>query len=499
MKKIFIVLLLSLIGSSMNIMGGNITAYLTYASFNVPSQTPYIETYISVIGNSVKFVKNSNGKYQGAIDISVAFSQNGVIKNAQKYTLNSPEIADTAKEFVNFLDQQRYSLESGSYDLEISIADKNNPTVKPFSNKIPVVVNFPADRVMVSDIQLLESFTKSQKPGILTKSGYDLVPYVSTFYPENINVLRFYSEIYNAKKILGDSSKMIVSYFLENYDTKAKLSSFSAFSKQSPNEVNILMSEFNIKDLPSGSYNLVIEVRDRENKIQAEQKCFIQRQAAIAAYNMEDLKTIDVSKTFVSKLTNQDTLSEYIRCLRPVSSSSEVQFAENQLKNKDLKLMQQFFFNFWKSRNALSPEAAWEEYSFEVSKVNKQFGTYGLKGYDTDRGRVYLQYGAPDSREVSNIEPSAYPYELWQYNSLIDKAQIVNSPNNRQTNRRFVFYNPDMVTNKYYLLHSDARGERNNPRWQLDLYKRNTQSTIDEQRAPDHFGGKVNENFMNPK
>jgi GWxTD domain-containing protein len=500
MKKYLIVLIITLTAFSNTLVVANVKAYLTFATFNTPDKGQYIETYLSVIGNSVKFVKNSNGKFQGAVDISISFVFNDQIKNAQKYTLNSPETADTTNGFPNFLDQHRFTLPNGSYTMELSIADKNRGEEKPFKTIVPVTINFTDDKVMLSDIQLLESYTKSTAQNVLTKSGYDMVPYVSTFYPENSSRIKFYSEIYNSKKIMGEGQKMLVSYFLESFETKTKLNDYSAFSKQTANDVNIILAEFNIEALPTGNYNLVIEVKDKDNKIQAEQRCFVQRKNKQAAMSFDDLKSIDVSTTFVTNYKNIDTLAGYIRCLRPISGFSEVQFSENQLKNKDLKMMQQYFYNFWKSRSAIDPQLAWLDYFKEVQKVNKEFGTYGLRGYDTDRGRVYLQYGAPSARTRVDTEPSAYPYEIWQYDALIDKQQDMTNPRNRQSNKKFVFYDPDLVTNNYRLIHSDARGEIYDSRWEMVIHNRDTQShNMDDETVPDHYGGNVDDNFKNPR
>ncbi len=500
MKKLFFsitFILFVVFGASAT---ANLTAYLTYATFNAPVKGPYVETYLSVIGNSVKFVKNGNGKYHGAIDIAVNFVQNGEIKNAQKYTLNSPETDDTTKNHPNFIDQQRYSLPKGAYSMEISIADKYQPTEKPFVTKMDISIDFPNDKVAISDIQLLESFVKSTSPGILTKSGYDLLPYVSTFYPENINKIKFYAEIYNSKKINGDDQKLVFSYFLESNENKIKLTDYSAFSKQTSNDVNVLLSELSIEKLPSGNYNLVIEARDKENKLLAEKKCFIQRKNTQGKLSQEDLKSVDVNNTFVSYYKNLDTLTEYIRCLRPISSASEIQYAENQVKEKKLEQMQQLFYNFWKSRDEKNPQLMWLNYYTEVMKVNNEFGTYGLKGYDTDRGRVYLQYGPPDQRTRSENEPSAFPYEIWEYYTLYNKALSLTYPDNRQSNRKFVFYDSDLVSNKYRLLHSTAKGEIYNSRWELDIHKRDTQSNnLDNEKSPDHFGSHVDDNFNSPR
>jgi len=73
MKKCLIILCLPFVFVVNSLSASNVTAYLTYGIFSAPAKGPYLETYISVIGNSMKFVKNANGKYQGAVDISIAF------------------------------------------------------------------------------------------------------------------------------------------------------------------------------------------------------------------------------------------------------------------------------------------------------------------------------------------------------------------------------------------------------------------------------------------
>lgn len=498
----YIVLLLCLFVTTITIAQNTskLTAYLTYSSFYVPGKTPYIETYLSVIGNSAKFVKNSSGNYQGIINVSIAFTQNGEIKNAKKYTLNSPEAIDTAKGYPNFIDQQRYSLVNGEYIMEVSIADQNNISEKPFSTQIPIKINFTEELVNISDIELLESYTKSTTPNILTKSGYDLVPYVSTFYPDNSTKLKFYAEIYNAKKVLGLNEKMVVSYYIESYEKGVKLSDYSMFAKQTTNDVNILLSEFDISKLPSGNYNLLVEVRDKENKIQALQKLFFQRQNTQGKFSYDDLKSINVQNTFVTSYTNVDTLLDYIRCIRPISSVSEIKYAQNQIKERNVEVMQQFFYNFWHVRDEKNPQLAWLEYYKEVMKVNKEYGTHALKGYDTDRGRVYLQYGPPDQLTKIDREPSSYPYEIWEYYRLYDKSLSVTFPENKQSNKKFIFYNPDLVTNKYTLIHSNAQGETYNYQWQLLLRKRDLPVyNYDMQQTPSTYGNNADEYYRNPR
>lgn len=476
-----------------------VTAYLTYAVFETPGQGPYLETYISVIGSSLKMIKKQNLYYQGEVEIAIQFLQNNEIKSAKRYVLNSPETADTLNQ-PNFIDQQRFQLPNGDYNMEITIQDKNDETQQPFVTKMPVKIDIPVDQVTISDIQLLESYKKSTNTSVITKSGYDLIPYVSTLFPENISKLKFYAEIYHSSKQVGEQQKLVINYFIESAEKGLKDAAYASFLKSLSNEVNVVLTEFNIENLPTGNYNLVIEVRDKENRLLADKRTSFQRLKKEIPLTLERMKTVDVNNSFVKKYTNKDTLEDYIHSLRPISTTSEIQFAENILKEPVLELEQQYFYNFWQSRDNLNPEIAWIDYLKEVMKVNKEFATYGLRGYNTDRGRVYLQYGPPDSRNVVNTDPSAYPYEMWQYNSLVNKALLSSNPSNRQSNKRFVFYNPDLVTNRYQLIHSDARGEIINTRWQLLLNKRRVNSiNYDQEKIDDNFGSGVNDNYINPK
>jgi GWxTD domain-containing protein len=298
--------------------------------------------------------------------------------------------------------------------------------------------------------------------------------------------------MYNTKKMLGDSSKFVINYYIESYETRKQLPKFSRVATQRTNQVNVLLMEFNIADLPSGNYNVVAEVRDRNNSLVADRRVFFQRYNPKAKFDVDDLSGVSVANTFVSKMTDRDSLVDHIRSLRPISSEAEKLFADNQLKTASLELMQQFMFSFWYARDNANPQMAWQKYYLEVLKVNKSFGSAAFKGYDTDRGRVYLQYGPPDQRTVVDNEPNSYPYEIWQYYRIRQQ---------NQTNKKFVFWNEDLAGSDYKLLHSDARGEIYNTSWQMKLQKRTIQSNNMDIEKPGigDFGNHQDENFNNPK
>jgi len=472
MKKIFPVvffLLYALLGH--DIQARNLWAFLSYSTFNSP-EGPYVETYLSVAANSVKFIKKDNGKFQATVNILMTFKQENDIKAFKKYELNSSEIEDTLNTNFQFIDQQRFAIPNGTYDFEIQLADKNKTAqAMPYNQNI--AIDFPADKPSFSGIELVKSYTKATEPTTLSKSGYDLVPYTYTFFPEDESRIIFYSELYNIGKAVGHEQKFLISWYLESFESNVKLNTYSKVKKETSKDVNVLLSEISIENLPSGNYNLVIEARNQQNELVTSKKLFFQRMNPKAQIALADIGSTEIANTFAEKITNADSLKEFINSSYPIANGIEKAFIREIHKKADLKMMQQFFYGFWTSRDEKNPELAWNFYKEQVYKVQVNFGTPVKKGYQTDRGRVYLQYGPPNTRsDQQNMEPSNYPYEIWQYYTL----------NNNQRNRKFVFYSPDMVTSDFQLLHSDATGEIMNPRWKIDLRNR-IYTTIDLQET----------------
>lgn len=465
MKKHMIFIFLILTSGMASVTGGNLWAYLTYATFNSP-EGPYIETYLAVDARSVVFTKLAGGEFQGTVNILMTFKLNNEIKAFKKYELKSPAVSDTSKLNFHFIDQQRFLLPNGTYEFEVQLSDQNQKAdVTPYAQTI--TISYPKDKPSISGIELVKSYTRSENLTEISKSGYDLVPYVYSFYPQTDSKLIFYCELYNIGKQIGEEEKYLLSYFVETLENGQQVKDLARIKKETAKEVTAVLADMNIVNLPTGNYNLVVEARDQQNQVIAFRKLFFQRSNPYARLTLDDLSSGNPANTFVETFTNLDTLREYVSSTYPISSALEKNFLKGNLKTADLAVLQQYFLGFWQRRDSENPQKAWEAYKYMVQVADHNFGTPVKKGYQTDRGRVFLQYGAPNVRAERYNEPSNYPYEIWQYYTLPG-----------QSNRKFVFYSPDMVTSDFFLLHSDAIGEIHNSRWQVDLRSRMYQ-TID--------------------
>ncbi|MBQ8760669.1 MAG: GWxTD domain-containing protein [Bacteroidales bacterium] len=494
MKNILTFCLVCFLATQINAQDKNIDAFISYGTFNIigESNSPYIETYITFDCNSLVYVKNQN-EYEASINLTVLFKQGESIKNYDKYSVTSPKVADTSNVNGFFMDVQRYSLANGEYQMEITIEDANN-TNKPLQVSETIVVDYP-ETICFSSIIALEDYKPSEEASTNSKNGYDIVPMIMPYYPESINRLTFYAEIYNTKKILGENEKYLLNTYLKTFESNTIVNNYFFTKRMNVKDTEVVINTMDISNLPSGNYYLVLEVRDRNNEVIGYNQFFFQRSNSNYEIDNAILATIDPEKVFSGNIDNIDTIREYIRTLEAISSQIEKEYAFNLVKTDDIKTMQQYFYSFWASRNALSPQIEWENYYAQVKRVNASFTAQRMKGYQTDRGIVFLKYGAPDRIVQNHNEPGAYPYEIWHYYTL-----------QNQRNKKFVFMTKDIVTNDFQLIHSDAIGELNNNRWTNEIYSRTYSSYYDYYYkngdgsvSPNTYGDDAEDYYDNPR
>jgi len=455
MRKFAIIIMLitiSLISKS-----SNLSVYYYYSPFYNSEVGTYLETYITVIGNSAVFKKNENGKYQAIVEVTMLFNQEDNVKEYRKYNLKSPEIDDTTN-IPNFIDLQRINLKEGLYNFELKIKDLQIENSKEFVFYDIITMTHNPEVIEFSGIEYLEKYYPTQKVNALSRNGYDMVPYIADYYPSNIKTFSFYLEIYNTLSVIGEEQEFLLQYYIEPVSLKQPHPDFLRTKKQKVSEIIPVMSEFSIEGLETGNYNFVVEIRNKENKIIASKKSFFQRNNLKTQVKWENIDKVMVLQTFVEDIKSHDSLKEYINELYPISDGNELNYAQNAIKTNDLSYMQKYFYSFWKSRNNLYPDKEWKKYKEQVDYVNKLYGSQITKGYESDRGRVYLQYGAPNTIFQKIFDNDLSPYEIWHYYIL-----------GEQRNKHFVFYNPEKLGKDYILLHSDAKGEIYDRNWEKRL------------------------------
>lgn len=468
-----VLVVISLLFSS-TVSSTDLSAYLYMAQFKSPVDGPYIETYLDIVGNTVKFQNNTDGEFQSKLEILFLFKQNNEIKVFEKYILESPIVTDTSLNYPNFTDVQRIAIENGIYNFELKIKDLYD-TTNVFTYKNIVTIDMSADYTF-SDIELIESHKKSTKESIINKNGVDLLPYISSFFPTHIDTLTFYAELYSNAK----TNDFLLQYYIEDIKSKKALNEFTYSNKINLKRVKPIFTSLNIEDLKTGNYNLVLSLRSKENVELCQKIFFFQR------YNdriIETTDTINIKTYSIAELAGISEIAQmedYVKSIFPIMNQKQIYRANNALGSKDIDIIKNFFNSFWGSYSN-DPEGDWAIYKIQLDRVNLSYSSQIKKGYETDRGSIFLRFGPPNDINRSEHEPSTYPYEIWHYYKI-----------GTETNKKFIFYNPELVGADYHILHSDVRGEKYNPNWQLDLTKRNSS---DPNKLQDQYGNRSNQNY----
>jgi GWxTD domain-containing protein len=427
-----------------------VRVFIDHQTFYNSETGPYLEVVFSFEGKSMKTVKNPDGQYIAQANCNLIISQGNKVFQFAKFKASStPSILSNASDFMSV---ERFPLDDGNYQLEIEISDANDSLKEPLKYTQPIAISHLSDGCFFSDIAFLSAFTNTIQENAFSKAGYDLIPYVSNYYSTKLNGLIFYTELYNSRKLLGKKISFAYSFCITDA-LQNELPNSKRIIRAEAEEVLPIIQTLDISNLTSGDYKVKLEMLDREGKVVCTQfRDFTRNKILENTYTPPS--SLDISNTFVARYTNSDSLYAHIQSCLPIAESVERNTIDNILRNVDLRTRQSFMYTFWYRRNSTNPEKAWNDYFQEVRAVQKEFGTKIKAGWQTDRGRVYLQYGKPSTRIIRNNNPDYWPFEIWHYYAT----------NTGLRDRRFLFYNTSLNYDME-LLHSDIPNEIRNYDW----------------------------------
>jgi GWxTD domain-containing protein len=470
-------------------------AVFNHKIFYVPEKGPVIETYFDIYGKSITLLQlaEEEDAFQGEVELTVIFKVGDQIVTYDKKSLRSPIMSQG--NIVDFIDVQRFAVPPGDYTVEIELKDLNAPAEES-TTQAEVAITIPEvpEGSFFSDIELISALKPTDEPGPLSKSGYDLLPMVSdSIVKPAMSELVVYTELYGTNKEFQDEEMFLITAYLKDIEKGEAVESTRKYLRKPASQVVPVLTKIPLDEISQGAYQIVIEARTRENELFAKAEHSIQREKQESVDVLSMLEDENIDATWVSKFETKASIYDYVHSLRPIATGQEKAMLSNsfrEFESSELIYLRRFMYAFWESRNPGDGESEWLKYKAQVDFVNEEFGTINKEGFETDRGRVYLQYGPPNDLTDRANEPSSYPYQIWRYYKT-----------GQFNNVRFVFYDPTLMAVDYELLHSEGvRGEIVNPQWKLLLEQRNTpMNNVDAEEGRQHFGGRVDDFFENPR
>ena len=424
----------------------------------------YVEMHYFFAASTIGWKTVDDSLMNASAKVQITFSRGEVVMKYDKYIVQSPNFNSAA----DFRDVQRYSLEPGKYTLSIKIEDESR-TGNAVSFNTSIMISPPTE-VDISDIVLLSDRRPSKTDTPFDKYGFYMEAMPFNFLTSNSAGFDIYAEVYHADQLANENYSLRLQFetILEDGSTKP----YQGIMKQRkamPKDVVFL--EIDAKYMPSGDYNVVLEVRDNSGEVVASKSVGFHRDNP----RLKKTTTIaDLSKgkgDFIEKLSPKE-LDYYLTALQPTLDSRALSALQAYFKSHNTDGKKQFLYSHFVKQDPIHPEDSFYAFATLARKVDKMFYSAFGAGFETDRGQIFMRYGLPNDQIKVEDEQFALPYEIWVYEDLPAK-KVGSGP------IKFLFYNRDQSGENFILLHSNARGERLNPRWKRELFRNDSMPGFD--------------------
>jgi len=446
MKKMFLQLLILLTAVNISISKEFRFDY-DYCAFRNDDKRIFLEFYYSFYQNQLVFLKTNEGfEADGGLTIDI-FDKNTnrtIVQRAYKVPV---VVFDTTGYNRNntLTGQINILLDSGQYVFDITAMDFNNPEdTARFQDKVNLS-RFSDSLLCISGIQLSSKVEKSaDTKSVFFKNTLEIQPNPLRLFGNNISKLYYYFELYNIRKENISADYSIVSTITDLNDNVLKSNSIKC---KITNDSKVEYGSFEIGDLKTNSYRLVIEIlNNKDSSIIKNNKKFIifntDTNAMLNQPASDDYLLSEYAKYSGQQLDEEFSLAIYL--------ASDVERNQYELLSK-LESKRKFMFLFWKDKNITK-----NVYLERIKYANKNYRSDFSPGWKTDRGRVFCTYGKPDHMDRYPYESDQRAYEIWYYDSI-------------QGGIMFVFADLTQASGNYGLIHSTAINEFRDDNWKDKL------------------------------
>lgn len=463
-----------------------IEAFVQPVIFYTPSYQPFAEIRIFVSNNGFTKILSEDSTYIYRAVITLVLRRGETILNAERIVLSSP----SGKVPGPLIHQLRWPIDGGSCELETKIEDEQNN-----NNELTLINKLDPHKpevLFLSDIQLSTlAKTSSDTNQILYKNGFYSEPLVYNHYNKGQNILYAYFESYTSQ--LSDEA-LFIKFKLSRKDSTGNfVVKQEWFKKRDPQQVDPYLLKHDISSMITGAYKLTVQILNNKSNILCERSVEFTRDNPFWDKIDEWARTKKEDKLFFDTLS-EDSVDYSIRSMYPIISSLDASVINGLFRQKKMEEKRIFLFAYWSEISESLRQDARSVYKTHMQlarKLDKMFYSGFGYGFETDRGVIYLKYGNPDEIISEDKDNGAFPYEIWKYNKIEKTGQ---------TNVKFLFYNPDLAGSDFRLLHSTAHGERQNKRWEVELYKNaaseaKSNNPIDEVEMQPNFNRRAKEYF----
>ena len=428
------------------------------AQYQDSKHNSYLEIYYSIPEAAMKYIPDETGKYQCRIVVDLEIHLNESLWTNKLWKIEK-SIDDTSEvlEGSQLVDVLRYYIEeAGTYEISMHVKDMNQPAQIDSVRTVFEALEFSKEKVEISDIELateIKKLTPDDATNNLTKNGYTILPSPTGIFGEGSLTMYYYFEAYNLMAHISDERYKTLRIIKDSYGNVVKGLGSAYRRKKRIYDSSIELGMMNVSTLPTGKYTLIYGIADdSESVLVSKEKDFFVYNPAVSV--VESVENKSYGK--LERLNEKELDDEFRRTVYLTTKEERKIF--EALENVDGK--RKFLYSVWakpRVEYAISGPPFREEYLARARFADETYKSVFDPGWRSDRGRVFILYGAPSYVERFPSTPESLPYQTWTYDHLKGQARII-----------FVFVDRAGF-NKYELIHSNLRGERRDTNWQQTI------------------------------
>lgn len=423
---------------------------LDHAAFRYDQDRIQLELYATVVRDFLGFVEDETER--GGFDAKYEMTFQVRTVNDSLLIESSWDRISWAADSMSMGSGQRvpelirYILYPGTYRIAARVDDltRNRFYSEEYAIELkPVEV----ENLTISDVILASRIERAQGDvAEFDHNGLLVLPNAERVFGDSNPQLFFYAELYNLAGT-GNSTYTTGGRVLDANGNEMR--TLRERTRQVPGAFLVEVDAFSVATLRSGSYVLELQVIDNSTADTARttRNFWVYRKGESYSTKL----AMGYPGFDVAAMTDEE-VNEELAWIRPIITD-RARAQIQQLINPDAR--RRYLANFWASNDPDSSTVINEfrdEYLARLKFVNDRYGSFNRDGFETDRGRVYLMFGAPDIIDDNPYNSQVQrAYQIWYYDSIEGGVQ-------------YVFVDRTNLGD-FVQVHSTKRGEVNNPNW----------------------------------
>ncbi len=337
----------------------------------------------------------------------------------------------------------RFAARPGRYAVAVTVTDSASGRIARAATDVEAYGHAPggSDLLLANDLRLAAPGDTSARSGEVRFGSLFVSTSGEPVLTPQASKLAYYFELYPARAESASVAARVVT------ESGTQVVAIAPSAVSMPAEGGFTNGVVDLAGLPPGKYRLEVTATGPDSQV-----------TRSAPFGMTGFESVASAAAIMEAAAWPAALSEaeldeaYAPLMYLMTASEQGQYSSLSVEGKRSWLRQ-----FWGRRDpspGTNRNEERERFYAAITEANRRYregGASAIPGWNTDRGRIFIKYGAPDEVYTRRVQQGRQPYEIWKYT--------------RSRALRYVFMDLTQFGNYTLIFTNDVR-EKSRPDWQ---------------------------------